>query len=192
MMASQTLLIVVLCLLTVCLIFMLGLAIFLMIKISTLPKETAKETIKEKVIEADVIRPINVKEEKIEESLHCLNHKVQPSAGICLICEQTFCEECLREDENKYFCKDHFKTYTYNKWTQISEIKTTPDTPYEALNIYHFKRHKWLNEKVPSFIVTHYKIDTENDIIESYVQLNVMEKDAEILEKELKNYKGQD
>lgn len=184
MMTSQTLLMVVLCLLTVCLIFMLGLAIFLMIKLSTLPKEATKEKVPE--------TPINVKEEKIEESLHCQNHKDQASAGICLICEQTFCEECLREDENKYFCKDHFKTYTYNKWTQISEIRTTPDTPYEALAIYHFKRHKWLNEKVPSFIVTHYKIDTENDIIESYVQLNVIEKDAENLEKELKNYKGQD
>lgn len=159
---------------------MVGVAIFMMFKLMMPPKESKK------------IEKFNVKDEKISESLNCQTHRDQPSAGICLICEQTFCEDCLREDENKYFCKEHFKTYTANKWSQIAEIKTTPDTPYEALNLYHFKRDKWLNKKVPSFIVTHYKIDTENDVIESYVQLNVIEKEADILEKELKNYKGQD
>lgn len=188
MMNSQNLLIFILCLLTFCLILMIFVAIFMMIKLMKMPKETSDSS-KQAINKAT---KIDVKNEKVEESLYCQNHREVASAGICLICEQTFCEDCLREDENKYFCKEHFRTYTANRWSQIAEIKTTPDTPYDALAIYHFKRDKWLNEKVPSFIVTHYKIDTENDVIESYVQLNVIEKDADVLEKELKKNKGQD
>jgi hypothetical protein len=69
---------------------------------------------------------------------------------------------------------------------------TTPDTPELGLYIYNFKRELWLKKSIPSFVMTHYKINIDNDYIESFIQLNVREDDVEKLILELENYKARE
>ncbi len=126
------------------------------------------------------------------EAHYCSNHKELPSVGSCLMCEEVFCDNCLIDHDSMHFCKDHFRVFANHKWKQITDIKTTPDTPEDGLFIYNFKRDQWLNNQVPSFIMTHYKINIENDFIESFIQLNVKEEDAEKLFDELSKYKALD
>jgi hypothetical protein len=130
--------------------------------------------------------------EPIVEKYFCLHHKDAISVGSCLICEEVFCADCLVDHESMHFCKEHFRTYANFKWKQITDTRTTPDTPEEGLHIYHFKRDIWLNKNIPSFVMTHYKINIENDYIESFIQLNVREDDVEKLSNELLKYKAQD
>jgi hypothetical protein len=120
-------------------------------------------------------------EEEVVEKYYCENHPDVPSVGSCLICEDVFCDQCLIEHDSLYFCKEHFKTFANNKWKQITDVKTTPNTPEDGLYIYHFKRHIWHDKKTPSFVLTHYKINIEEDYIESFIQLNVIEDKAEEL-----------
>lgn len=124
----------------------------------------------------------------ISEKSHCPNHKENPPVGTCLICEEAFCEECLIEHESLYFCKEHFRTYADNKWEKITDILTTADTPEASMHVYDFKRDLWRFEKVPTFVLTHYKINVAEDIIESYVQLHVRENEVLELTNRLKTF----
>lgn len=129
---------------------------------------------------------------KIVEKFHCHNHLEEDSVGSCLICEEVFCENCLIDHESMHFCKEHFRVFANNKWKQITDVRTTPDTPEEGLFIYNFKRDIWKERGIPGFVMTHYKINIENDFIESFIQLNVREEDAENLSLDLQNYKALD
>lgn len=142
-------------------------------------------------ITPEVITPTfkKLSEEKVVEKYYCENHKDIPSIGSCLICEDVFCEQCLIEHDGLYFCKEHFKIFANHKWKQITDVKTTPDTPEDGLYIYSFKRLLWRERKVPSFVLTHYKINIEEDFIESFIQLNVVVESAEELSGELENFK---
>jgi len=130
------------------------------------------------------------KSEPVVEKFYCKNHTDQNSIGGCLICEDVFCEACLVEHEGMYFCRDHFKIFANNKWKQITDQKTTPESPEDGLYIWDFKRFIWKEKSIPSFVLTHYKINVEDDFIESYVQLNVEESRAEELANELSKYKA--
>lgn len=127
----------------------------------------------------------------IQESFTCVQHRDLNSVGSCLICEEVFCENCLVEHESMHFCKEHFRIFAHHKWKQITDLKTTPDNPEEGLFIYEFKRELWNKKNIPTFIMTHYKINTDNDYIESFIQLNVCEEEADKLTLELENYKAQ-
>jgi hypothetical protein len=131
-----------------------------------------------------------LKNEIINEKYYCHNHKESNSVGGCLICEDVFCESCLVEHEGMYFCRDHFKIFANNKWEQITDEKTTPDTPDDGLYIWNFKRHIWKNKNIPSFVLTHYKINVHDDFIESYVQLNVVADSSSELKTALLEFKA--
>lgn len=140
--------------------------------------------------ENEAIKIKKLSEERVQEKFFCENHPEVQSSGSCLICEEVFCEKCLIEHENMYFCKEHFKTFANNKWKQITDVKTTPNTPEDGLFIYHFKRHLWRDKQTPSFVLTHYKINIEEDFIESFIQLNVLEQDADLLSDEIEKFKA--
>lgn len=141
-------------------------------------------------VESPLTKVRKLSEEHVSEKFFCENHPDVASVGSCLICEDVFCEKCLIEHENMYFCKEHFKTFANNKWKQITDVKTTPLTPEDGLFVYHFKRHLWKDKQTPSFVLTHYKINIEEDFIESFVQLNVLESDADQLSEDIERFRA--
>jgi hypothetical protein len=175
--------------------FLMGAMIFILFRLLTSPKENGP-VIKEVVVEKPVLTPVFEKlkrsEAPIVERYYCIHHTEAPSVGSCLICEEVFCVDCLVEHESMHFCKEHFRIFANCKWKQITDVRTTPDTPEEGLYIYNFKREIWLDKNIPTFVMTHYKINIENDFIESFIQLNVREEDVEKLTNEILKYKALD
>lgn len=173
----------------VLLIFVLmGAMILILFKLLTRPKrETLLET-KFSPPSVSSTSKSNPAEDPIVERHYCIHHTDAPSVGSCLICEEVFCVDCLIDHESMHFCKEHFRTFASYKWKQITDERTTPDTPENGLYIYNFKRDLWLNKNIPSFVMTHYKINIENDYIESFIQLNVREDDVEKLSRELTSF----
>jgi hypothetical protein len=41
--------------------------------------------------------------------INCSQHQQKEAAGACVYCGKFFCEECLIEIENKFYCKEHMK-----------------------------------------------------------------------------------
>lgn len=115
----------------------------------------------------------------------CTNHPELHAQGTCAICENSFCEKCLWEHEKTHFCPEHYRVFMDNKWVELAKIHSTPDTPEAALALYDLKANVWKN-KIPTFIVTHYKINFEGDQIESHVSLFAREQEASELNQLLK------
>lgn len=104
---------------------------------------------------------------------YCHNHPNEHAAGVCAICQNAYCEDCIKEHEGHSFCEDHFRLFLSHEWDEIDTIKTTPDIPESALPLYDFKKQLWQEREIPSVLSTHYKINIEGDFIESYVKLVV-------------------
>lgn len=120
----------------------------------------------------------------------CKNHENKNSVGICAICEEEYCVSCLKQIDKVNLCPEHFNTFADNIWHPITNQRTTPDEPEDGVYIYKFKKHLWNEKGIPSYILNEYKIQVENDYIETYVQLHVKENDQEALKKEISKFKG--
>jgi hypothetical protein len=170
---------VVVCLLV--LVIILALIVFKLLKT---PKETnSSGPISIQVTEEDkkaVLRPA-------EAAGYCSFHDKEFAVSSCAICEKLLCENCDKADDTLHFCPEHFNLYLTNKWTAITNIKTTPETPEAGHHIYSFKNSNWANHQIPGYIITHYRINVESDFIESYVQLFVLEDEADELKIKLEN-----
>lgn len=121
----------------------------------------------------------------ITEEYYCSHHPSELSVGTCVICEKAFCSHCLKNHKTLHFCQEHLQIFLTNKWTQVASVKTNPEETKEGVALYKLKRDLWLNENIPSYLETQYKIDIDTDFIESFVALYVREKDAELAGKRL-------
>jgi len=122
-----------------------------------------------------------------DQELHCTNHPHIAAIGLCSICEQPFCANCLRNHDNLSFCPAHLELFLANKWAPVHTVKTNPNNPTKGVFLYEFKKKLWDAEKIPSYIQTQYKIQLEKDFIESHVVLFGREKDSVRLNSRLQN-----
>ena len=137
---------------------------------------------------------ISLKEKQKERQLEyfCVNHSTIEGVGMCSICSDTFCDKCLKNLDNLNFCPEHFKLYNENEWEEIDSVKSSSETPEMGIELYKFKTQKWKENEIPSFIMTHYKINLHEDLIESYVKLFVISSSSHLLKEELKSIKKGD
>lgn len=124
-----------------------------------------------------------------ENITYCVNHAQDNARGLCNICQEAFCEECLKEHDGLTFCGPHFRLYLGHEWVELETIMTTPETPESAFPIYDFKRELWEKEGLPAIVATHYKINIETDTIESFVKLLVRSNEEEPLKERFERYK---
>jgi len=117
----------------------------------------------------------------------CFKHPEQIAVSACAICAQLLCENCVREHETLQFCPEHFEMFLNYKWVEIETVATTPQTPERGMYLYEFKERSWNDSGKPSYIMTHYKINVENDLIESYIKLYVREEDIQELKAKIRS-----
>lgn len=144
------------------------------------PQEKAKEEA-EKISRNEKI--------KIASESQCQNHEDRSGHGLCAICMESFCEECLLESEHLHFCRDHYRLFTENNWEIIDTIRTNPDKAEESMYLYDFKGHLWKTEQLPTIVTTHYQINTESDCIESQVSLLGPQEKQDQLFQEIKSFR---
>lgn len=162
-------------LILIVIIFLVLVVLLLMVALGLVIYLLYKKSKSQTVSDPNSLAPSSFQASKVEESFFCKNHKDEASVGSCLICEEVFCKECLSEIDGLSFCKEHATIYVSTSWRKISDIKTTPQSPEEGIVAWEKKRQVWKSLNIPSYIVTHYKINIEDDFIESYVQLHVPE-----------------
>ena len=119
---------------------------------------------------------------------NCHWHTKKEAVGICAICSKSLCQTCLKQWEKLQFCPEHFRTFGENKWIYITNLKTTPEDPGQVEFLFRMKQQLWKEQELPTYIVTHYKIDIETDEIESYVMLYCRSQDIEVIEPKLQGH----
>ena len=167
--SEQTILILVIALVLIVLL-LVGLVVYLFFQL-----------LKKRDVHLSTEPSVDPKVEKDPDIQACVNHEDRDAVGVCAICNESFCDSCIKEHDGLAFCRPHFRMYVSHDWVSLEEIKTTPDTPESALPIYDFKQDLWGNEETPAIISTHYKINIEGDYIESYVKLLVRQEEEENL-----------
>lgn len=112
---------------------------------------------------------------------NCYLHPEIQARGVCALSSHPICERCLREDDGVIVSAEYFRIYLENKWVPLETILTTPDTTEASAHLYDFKKELWDKNQTPTFISTHYKINVDDDFIESHVSLNVRENEHSLL-----------
>ena len=125
-----------------------------------------------------------IKDKLILEA-NCHLHPSEPSEAACAICDDYFCKSCIKTYENKHFCKDHATLFLNFKWKDVYSLKSTPDDPEAGVRVVEWKKRIWLNENLPLYVQTHYKIDVDGDQIESWVVLFSREVDSDSIKNRL-------
>lgn len=120
--------------------------------------------------------------------LMCLYHPEERAHAACAISNEPICERCVREHEGVLVSAEYFKMLIENDWVAIETVMTTPDSPEASAHLYAFKKELWEKNQTPTFITTHYKIDVNEDLIESHISLNVRLLEQELLSEKLQKY----
>lgn len=117
----------------------------------------------------------------------CQNHPDLMASGMCAICAGMFCETCLKAYETLHFCNEHYELFLNSKWVEVETIKSTPIRPHDGLELHVHKEKMWQLKGVPSYIMTHYKIEIESDQIETHIKLYARESDQFIMKRNATN-----
>ena len=82
--------------------------------------------------------------------------------------------------EKLIFCLEHYSLYITNKWEVLFTTYVNTKMPFQAVKLHDLKADLW-KDKIPSYMETHYKINLDNDEIESQVFLYCISDQLQLL-----------
>lgn len=135
--------------------------------------------------------PVLVKPPAQAQKNYCLNHKEIRSTSICHICNHPFCEDCIKTHSTLSFCLEHFPLLLKHQWTPILSFQVNSDQNEDGIILQTFKEMIWQKEKIPSYIVVEYRINFEQDLIESHISYFTREQDQDLLRRKFLRFKDQ-
>lgn len=103
--------------------------------------------------------------------LFCPNHSEEPGEVSCAICDKIFCKACIKPFKTLHFCKEHLPLVMRYDWEEVLTIKTSTSDPEQGVRLYDVKKEIFQRENIPTYIETHYKINVDQDYIETYLVL---------------------
>lgn len=101
--------------------------------------------------------------------LFCPNHPEEPGEVTCGICDKLFCPACIKPFKSLHFCREHLPLVMNHQWDEVMTVKTSTQDPEHGVRIYDTKKEIFEKEDLPTFIETHYKINIDQDNIETYL-----------------------
>ncbi len=134
----------------------------------SLPAEVDKSKLHPDVLE----RIKTVEKFRIKKTdLFCPVHPDEPGETNCAICDKLYCKTCIRPFKSLYFCKEHLPLVMRNDWEEVVTIKTSTIDPEHGVRLFDIKKVLLERDNLPTYVETHYKINLEQDHIETYLVL---------------------
>lgn len=137
--------------------------------------------IRDRMKELEKIKPKRV-------DIFCPNHPDEPGETTCAICDRIYCKACIRPFKTMHFCKEHLPLIMRYEWDEVLTIKTSTTDPEQGVRLYEVKRDLFEKEDVTTYIETHYKINVDQDYIETYLVLYGIREQIDILKTKLKAF----
>ena len=119
--------------------------------------------------------------------LFCPNHTDEPGEVSCAICDRIFCKACIKPFKTLHFCKEHLPLIMRHDWDEVLTLKTSTSDPEQGVKLYDVKKDLFLNNDIPTYIETHYKINVDQDYIETYLVLFAIKDNVEVLKSKFKD-----
>lgn len=111
--------------------------------------------------------------------LFCPNHSEEPGETTCAICDKMYCKACIKPYKSLHFCKEHMPLIMRHEWDEVVTIKTSTQDPEQGVRLYDIKKEMLQNDDLPTYIETHYKINVDQDYIETYLVLFSMKENVQ-------------
>ncbi len=125
---------------------------------------------------------------KKKSDFFCPNHTEEVGEVTCAICDTLFCKSCVKPFKNLHFCKEHLPLIMKFDWVEVLTVKTSTTDPEEGVRLYDAKKDIFQNNDLPTYIETHYKINVDQDFIETYLVLYSIREKSEEIRQKLKNF----
>lgn len=103
--------------------------------------------------------------------LFCPNHTEEPGEVMCAICDKLYCKACIKPFKSLHFCKEHLPLVMKHEWEEVLTLKTSTEDPEEGVRLFDKKKEIFEKDNIPTYIETHYKINVDQDFIETYLVL---------------------
>jgi hypothetical protein len=127
-----------------------------------------------------------VKPRKAE--LFCPNHSDEPGEVTCAVCDKLYCKACIKPYKTMHFCKEHLPLIMRYDWDEVLTVKTSTADPEEGVRLYDVKKDLFEKEDIPTYIETHYKINVDQDYIETYLVMFAIKEKVADLKKRLESF----
>lgn len=124
--------------------------------------------------------------------LFCPNHIDEPGEVMCAICDKLYCKACIKPFKTMHFCKEHTPLVMRHDWDEVLTLKTSTSDPELGVELYQLKKDLFEKENIPTYIETHYKINVEQDFIETYLVLFAIKENVAELKDRLEIFIKQD
>lgn len=112
--------------------------------------------------------------------LACPNHPSEPGETVCAICDLHFCHACVKPFKSMYLCKEHFPMVMASEWGEVITVKASSADPEKGVKLYDLKKELFRDCDVPAYVETHYKINVDQDAIETYLVLFAKNEDVPV------------
>ncbi len=119
--------------------------------------------------------------------LFCPNHSEEPGEVTCAICERFFCIACIKPYKTLHFCKEHIPLVMRYDWEEVLTVKTSTHDAEGGVRLYAAKKKLFEEQDIPTYVETHYKINVDQDYIETYLVVFAIPKDASLVKENLQN-----
>lgn len=115
--------------------------------------------------------------------LFCPNHTEEPGEVVCAICDKLYCKACIKPFKTMHFCKEHLPLIMRYDWDEVLTVKTSTADPEKGVRLYDVKKEIFEKKNIPSYVETHYKINVDQDYIETYLVVYAIKENVEMVRK---------
>lgn len=119
--------------------------------------------------------------------LFCPNHSEEPGETMCAICDKIYCRSCIKPYKSLHFCKEHLPLIMRFEWDEVLTIKTSTQDPEQGVRLYDVKKEIFENDDIPTYVETHYKINVDQDYIETYLVLFAQKESIQMVREKIQN-----
>lgn len=119
--------------------------------------------------------------------LFCPNHTEEPGETMCAICDKLYCKACIKPFKSLHFCKEHLPMIMRYDWDEVVTIKTSTHDPEQGVRLYDVKKEIFEKEDIPTYVETHYKINVDQDYIETYLVLYAQKESIQMVREKIQD-----
>lgn len=181
----ETLLVIIVILLGLLIVLFMGIIVLLVYKIFHGQKVLMKAEIKEDatlyMVEREKVRSTN--DDNIGQ--YCIDHPELLAKGICSLSDNPFCELCIAKENDIRIARKYLSILLDSDWDNIFFIPNE-QVGADILNeLYRIKHDIWSSLNIPIITQQQFKINIENDNIESFTLVMGRKIDNELITNKL-------
>lgn len=115
----------------------------------------------------------------------CSDHPEVVATGVCAISDRFYCQACLLKEGDVKLSRKYLNLYLDASWETLFFLNDNEIGPEVLSHLTHVKQRVWKEEKLPIITQKQFKINIEDDSIESFTMISVRDIDQKYIMKKL-------